>query len=116
MSYRETVYQGRDNEIALALGQGERVIDASGVTRVQLVFKRPDQADVTIDSNTAPQYFDLNEKGIVNGLEVGILVFKLGESALTADLYDVAVYLFDAQNDDGVFWDTLEVMVRDGDA
>lgn len=115
MSYRETVYLGRDNEIALALSQGARVIDASGVTRVQLVFKRPDEDDITIDSNTNPEYFAFNAKGLVRGVETGILVFKLGEASLPEDLYEVAVYLFDATNDDGVFWSTLEVMVREGD-
>lgn len=52
----------------------------------------------------------------VNGVQTGILVLKLGETSLPVDLYEVAVYLFDAQNDDGVFWDSLEVMVRDWDA
>jgi hypothetical protein len=115
MSYRETVYLGRDNEIALALAQGSAVVDASGVTRVQLVFKRPDQADVVIDSNSAPEHFDLSEKGLVNGISTGILVLKLGEVDIDEDLYEVAIYLFDAQNDDGVFWDSIEMVVRDGD-
>jgi hypothetical protein len=48
--------------------------------------------------------------------ESGILVFKLGEATLPEDLYEVAVYLFDTQNDDGVFWDNIEMSVRDGDA
>lgn len=116
MSYRETVYLGRDNEIPLALAQGDVIVDASGVTRIQLVFKRPDQSDITIDSNTSAALFDMDEKGLVNGIEVGILVLKLGEvSGLPADLYEVAVYLFDAQNDDGVFWADLEIMVKEGD-
>jgi hypothetical protein len=115
-SYRETVYLGRDNDIILGLAQGDEVINAGGVTRCQLVFKRPDQADITIDSNVVPALFNLQAKAQVNGVETGVLVLKLGEVAgVPADLYAVDVYLFDAANDDGVFWDTIEMLVRDGD-
>lgn len=118
-SYRETLYRGRDNEIVLALEQGARVVDASGVTRCQLVFKQPGVADVTVDSASAASYFSFQEQHPVRGERVGVLVFNLGgisAGTLPDGLYDVDVYLFDAVNDDGVFWDSIEILVRDGDA
>jgi hypothetical protein len=117
-AYRETVYRGRDNEIVLALEQGGKLRDASGVTRCQLVFQRPGVADVKVDSQTNAAFFSFQEKSTVRGERIGVLVLKLGEldGGVVADgLYDVAVYLYDAQNDDGVYWDSIEMLVRDGD-
>jgi hypothetical protein len=117
-NYRETVYRGRDNEIRLALEQDGRVIDAAGVTRVQLVFKQPGAADATVDSSIEPAMFEFGEQDMVRGQRVGVLTLKLGElddNDVPDGLYEVAVYLFDAENDDGVFWDSIEVEVRDGD-
>jgi hypothetical protein len=117
-TYRETVYRGRDNEILLALEQNSSIIDASGITRVQLAFKQPGAEDETVDSQETPALFEFGQNAIVRGSRVGVLVLKLGElddDAVPDGLYDVDVYLFDAQNDDGVFWDTIEVLVRDGD-
>lgn len=115
-SYRETVHLGRDNEITLALAQGDTVLSASGVTRCLLVCKRPGLSDIRIDSQALPALFDLNDSAPVNGRATGILVLKLGGSlTLVPALYDVDVYLYDAHNNDGVFWDTFEMLVKDGD-
>lgn len=117
-SYRETIYRGRDNEIVLALEQGGRLVDASGVTRCQLVFKRPGASDVKIDSSTDAAYFQFQQRHTVRGERIGILIFNLGavsSETLPDGLYDVDAYLYDAVNDDGVFWSSIEMLVRTGD-
>lgn len=117
--YRETIYRGRDNEIVFALEQGGVVLDARGVTRAQLSFQQDGEEVFMLDSADSPTFFDFQQTEAVRGLKTGVLVLKLGET-LEGDvpdgLYDVRLYLFDAVNDDGVFWDTIEFEVRGGDA
>lgn len=117
-NYRETVYRGRDNKITLALDDGGRILDAGGVTRCQLVFKQEGVSDFLVDSEDNGEMFDFDQQDVVRGVRLGVLVLKLG--TLDAEdvpdgLYKVDVYLFDSVNTNAAYWDSIEVLVRDGD-
>ena len=117
--YRETIYRSRDNQIVFALEQGDQVIDASGITRAQLSFKQEGAEIYLLDSQSAAALFDFTQKETVRGIKVGVLVFKFGaitEGNLPDGLYDVDLYLYDAANDGGLHWSTVEMVVKDGDA
>lgn len=113
--YRETIYKTRDNVISFALDEGSELQSASGITKCKLAFKRDGQADVILDSSVDTGFFTKDQES-VNGQRVSVLSFKLGpiaQSKPIADgIYNVEVYLYDAVNTNGVFWDSFPALVR----
>lgn len=116
--YRETIYRGRNNEIVFALEIGDTIIDASGITRGQLMFKQEGADKFLLDSADSPSMFSFTQKEAVRGVRVGVIVLNLG-GVLADDvpdgLYEVDIYFFDAGTPQGAFWETVEMVVRDGD-
>jgi len=102
---QETVYKNRDNAIWLGLRVNREVIDVSDLTRVQIV-----DGDTTYDSDSlgsgeeAP--FDWTS-------EIGVLILRLGGLGLSVGKHIVTLIIFDADNENGVIWDTMRLLVRE---
>lgn len=102
---QETVYKNRDNAIWLGLRVNRDLIDVSELTRVQLV-----DGDTIYDSDSlgsgAEAPFDWTS-------EEDALILRLGGLGLSLGKHTVTLIVFDADNENGVIWDTIRLLVRD---
>ncbi len=98
---REVVYLGRDNSMDFILKADGVAQSLSSVTRMELVI-----SGVTYSSVTAG-YFDWS------GATTGFVAITLGQSSvLSPGTYDAELILYDASNDNGIFWGKIPLKVE----
>ncbi len=102
---QETVYKSRDNAIWLGLRVNRELIDVSDLTRVQLI-----DGDTTYDSDSlgygAEAPFDWES-------QEGVLILRLGGLGLSIGKHLVTLVIFDEDNENGVVWDDMKLLVRE---
>jgi hypothetical protein len=108
-SETEIVYLGADNSIDLILKADGVVQNIASLTKVELDF--PDEYGVTtISGETSGTPFDWETNAAS-----GKLVISLGaETGISAGMtyYDVRLVIYDADNTNGIVWDTINLDVR----
>jgi len=104
----QKVYLGRDNKIYPVLKEdGEAYNSLASITKMTLHF-----GDTVISSDDYPNAFDWDTEE--NSGEVAIrLGTALETESVSTGTYRVEVYVFDASNTNGVFWDYINITVID---
>ena len=106
MALQEKVFLNRDNAIKLGLTADGTPVNASTLTRVEMILT---------DSDGNVYEFDSSSAQVVDTV-TGILIIKLQDSTSpppTADDYVANLILYDSANPNGIHWDSpfpLEVI------
>ena len=95
----ETIYNNRDNEIALSLYKDDVLINHNLITRYQLKV-----GEITLDSATLPALF--------NNLAADRLVLNLGQHGFAEGRYAAKLYIFDLDHTNGLFWGNFTLVVE----
>ena len=98
----EIVYLNRDNTNDVLLKADGSAQDLSAVTRMTLELD-----STTIDSDTSPDAFDWDTG------TTGKLVLALGGESITAGEYTAKLTVYDPDNDDGIFWGYIKLVVKE---
>lgn len=108
------VVRGSDSIVEIPLVEDGTLVPSSGVTRCDLVFKRPGVADVAFSSSVTPTWFDLQSSDVIDGITLSIIRVNLGQIPTPpADgRYKVDVFIYDADFINGRLWGTLDFEVR----
>lgn len=119
MALQEKVYLNRDNAIKLGLTADGAPVNAATLTRVVVKLTNGDGTVYTYDSNTDVNAFDFtSETAQVSDTETGILVITLQDAntpPVARNDYTLDLILYDADNTDGIHWDSpFPVQVIDG--
>lgn len=96
----EVVHKGRDNLTILSLYANNLVIDHSIVTRVAVVM----QNGITLDSQTAPQLFDLS---LTDRIEMKLGLFP----KIVKGVYEAKLIVYDAINVEGIAWGDMNLSI-----
>jgi len=94
----ETIYTNRDNEIVLSLYKDSVLINHNLITKYQLKV-----GEITLDSATLPALF--------NNRAADRLVLNLGQQGLALGRYSAALYIFDLDHSNGLFWGNFTLVV-----
>jgi hypothetical protein len=103
---QETVYKKRDNAIWLGLRVNQEFIDVSELTRVQLIIDDTTTYDSEVLGYGEAAPFDWES-------EEDVLILRLGGIGLAVGKHNALLIAFDADNENGVVWDEMRLLVRD---
>lgn len=114
---RDVIYFDRDNEIYLILDLDGDIYDVTSITEIELSCTSADgtaTASLTLTGNSAA--FDLSRRAVVRGVVRNVLVVTLSPTILAANfvagLWNIDIFITDANYPDGVFWSTVEWEIR----
>lgn len=99
MDVEEVVYTARDNTIELSLSTDGVVITHTGIVRCQVKVN-----NTLLDSAVSPQFFDFTQ--------ADRLILSFGEAGLLTGDYTAALYVFDINSTEGLFWGDFLLTVR----
>lgn len=105
MNTEQTVYNGRDNTIELALLKDGVAIDCTALTRCMVMTEASDGTIRTLDSQSDPEWFDCSHADKV--------VMRFGHAALTAGRYKATLIVYDTSRPNGIVWQDFVMVVRD---
>lgn len=98
MLAEDTIYQGRDNSIAVQLTSEGTPIVHNSLTRVQLLVRLS-----IIDSLTSPAMFDLTNADKI--------ILKLGQAGLPLGRHAASLVVFNLDAPNGIVWGTFMINV-----
>ena len=103
----EYIYKSRDNTIELILKNNGAAVDLSGVTRMILELNDSISLDSDVIGAGDGNQFDWTEGS-------GKLILRLGAETIAVGEYTAAkLFVYDADNTNGILWDTFPVTVTD---
>lgn len=97
-SISESIYIGRDNTIELALSVDGVDLNHTGIVRCQVKI-----GSTMIDSDVTPELFDFTH--------ADRLVLMFGDAGLNEGECTAKLYVFDANNQHGLYWGEFQLTV-----
>ena len=106
------VTKASNSPFPIALREDGLLVSSVGVTRCDLIFKKPGAASVNVSSSEDSTWFDLQHETVIDGIDTQVIRVDLNDTALDPGRYEVDVYVFDAVNTDGIFTGTIDVEIN----